>query len=148
MAELSPPAPGHSRDRLAPWLEGLGRRLDVPGPAVQRALAALILVAMAGAAAILVTSAACTPADIAADVHARALGLPARPCPGCSLCGMSRAFSAITHLRLREAVSFHPGVLLCYPVPWLLLLLGPGIAFRAWRASRGQPLPPPLGRDP
>lgn len=150
MADPSPAQPSGRRGDIQPWrwAELLARQLDVPGSVVQRALAALLILAIAGSAAVLLTSAACTPADIAADVHARALGLPIQPCPGCSLCGMSRAFSALTHLQLREAFSFHPGVLLCYPLPWLLLMLGPGIAVRAWRASSGPPSPPPTRSHP
>jgi hypothetical protein len=89
-------------------------------------------------AVVLWTLAALAPAAIAAlaasfawDVEAMAAGAPwhwvgleARACPGCGACGLSRAFAAASHLRLREAVAFNPSVLALYPLTWALALAG------------------------
>jgi len=53
------------------------------------------------------------------------VGLQAPACPGCALCGLSRAFSAAAHGRLAEAIAFHPAVVLAWPAAWAVALGGP-----------------------
>jgi hypothetical protein len=59
------------------------------------------------------------------------LGLQAPACPGCALCGLSRAFAAIGHGRWQEALAFHPGVVLAWPGAWLVALGGPWLLARS-----------------
>lgn len=51
----------------------------------------------------------------------RLLGLEPQPCPGCVLCGMSRAFTAASHGEFARALDFNPLVLLAYPAAWALV---------------------------
>ena len=83
-----------------------------------------------GAIALLAVSLAYTPEQIAAGGPLASLRLA--PCPGCVLCGMSRAFCAASHLRLDEAFQFNPLVALIYPLVWGLALGGPLLAW-SWR---------------
>ena len=77
---------------------------------------------------LLALSLAFGPEAMAAGSPLRSIGIVPRACPGCPLCGMSRAFSAVSHLEIARAVAFNPGVLLVHPLavsaavagPWLL----------------------------
>lgn len=60
----------------------------------------------------------------------RALGLTPQPCPGCVLCGMSRAFTAASHGDFGRALEFNPLVLFAYPAAWALVAAAAFIAFR------------------
>jgi hypothetical protein len=53
------------------------------------------------------------------------VGLQAPSCPGCALCGLSRAFSAIARGHLADALAFHPAVVLAWPAAWAIALGGP-----------------------
>ncbi len=62
------------------------------------------------------------------DVEAMADGAPVRllgfepqPCPGCLLCGMSRAFTAASHGEFGRALDFNPLVVFAYPAAWALV---------------------------
>lgn len=66
-----------------------------------------------------------TPEALEDGAPWRALGLVPPGCPGCSMCGMSRAFGALGHGRLEEALTFHPAVLAIWPLAWLVALGGP-----------------------
>lgn len=70
----------------------------------------------------------------------RALGLTPHPCPGCVLCGMSRAFTAASHGELARALEFNPLVVLAYPAAWALVAAAAFIALRfthrRWIAAR------------
>jgi len=73
----------------------------------------------------LVISACFTPEALAAGAPARMLGLEPYHCPGCPLCGMSRAFSSVSHAQWGRALEFNAGVLLAYPLAALLAVAGP-----------------------
>jgi len=60
------------------------------------------------------------PEAIARGEHLSLIGVSLPPCPGCSLCGMSRAFSAFAHADFAGAVAYHPGVLVTFPLFWVL----------------------------
>jgi len=86
------------------------------------------------AMAILFASLWWDPAEVAAGAPLRALGLEPTTCPGCCACGLSRAFSAMSHLRLHDAVTWNAGVLVNYPLAWAVALAGPPLlARRLWR---------------
>mgnify|MGYP002777813209 len=55
---------------------------------------------------------------------ARLLGLTPQPCPGCVLCGMSRAFTAVSHGEFARALAFNPLVVLAYPAAWFVVGAG------------------------
>ncbi|MCC6408512.1 MAG: DUF2752 domain-containing protein [Planctomycetes bacterium] len=80
-----------------------------------------------GALGLLAISLAYTPEEIADGGPLASLRLP--PCPGCVLCGMSRAFCAASHLRLDEAFRFNPLVAVIYPLVWGLAIGGPLLAW-------------------
>jgi hypothetical protein len=54
----------------------------------------------------------------------RLLGLTPQPCPGCVLCGMSRAFTAVSHGQFGRALEFNPLVFLAYPAAWFVVGAG------------------------
>ncbi len=84
----------------------------------------------------LVLSAVFTPEAMASGAPVRLLGLEPHVCPGCPLCGMSRAFSSVTHAHLSQAVQFNSGVLLAYPAAAVLACVGPIFLARdLWRRS-------------
>ena len=56
------------------------------------------------------------PQGIARQEHVAWLGVRFAPCPGCALCGMSRAFSALAHGDFALAREFNPGVVLAWPL--------------------------------
>lgn len=60
----------------------------------------------------------------------RLLGVEPVPCPGCAVCGMSRAFTAASHGELARALEFNPLVALIYPAFWATALAGPLVAAR------------------
>ncbi len=51
----------------------------------------------------------------------RLLGFEPQPCPGCLLCGMSRAFTAASHGELARALEFNPLVVFAYPAACALV---------------------------
>ena len=71
------------------------------------------------------------------------LGLQPAHCPGCAACGLSRAFSAVSHARWREALAFNVGVVAVYPAAVALALAGVWITSRQllMRTSPCRPLP-------
>jgi hypothetical protein len=106
-------------------------------PREQQRVVMLVTAVLALAAlAVLAVSVAYDPAEIAADLHRHAFGLPIDPCPGCGWCGMSRAFSAMSHLAPFAAVDYNPWVLLHYPLTLTLALGGPWLSVRSWRRAR------------
>lgn len=84
----------------------------------------------AGALLALALSAVYAPEEMATGAPWRALGIEPRPCPGCPLCGMSRAFACVTHGELARAVEFHRGVIVAYPAAFVLALCGPATLVR------------------
>lgn len=66
-----------------------------------------------------------SPEAIAAGAHLEALGLPVRPCPGCALCGLSRAFAWAMRGELGLALGLNPLVLPLFPTFWALAIGGP-----------------------
>ena len=65
-----------------------------------------------------------SPAELADGAPWSSLGLAAPHCPGCWLCGMSRAFAALGHGHLAQAVAHNPLVLALWPLSWLVALGG------------------------
>lgn len=106
----------------------MGRTSTVDTTARNRAVLRITLTLLAvGALALLAVSFAYTPEQIAQG--GPLAGLRLAPCPGCVLCGMSRAFCAASHLRLDEAFQFNPLVALIYPLVWGLAVGGPWLAW-------------------
>lgn len=94
----------------------------------------LVLVALAPlAAAALVASFVFSVEAMAAGAPWRLVGLEPVPCPGCLLCGLSRAFTAASHGELVRALAFNPLVALAYPAFWATALAGPLFALRFLR---------------
>ncbi|MCE9593825.1 MAG: DUF2752 domain-containing protein [Planctomycetes bacterium] len=88
-----------------------------------------------GAVVVLATSLAYTPEEIVGGGPLAHFDLRPPVCPGCVLCGMSRAFCAASHLRFDEAVRLNPLVLLLYPLVWAVAVGGPWIAASARERS-------------
>ena len=85
---------------------------------------------------VLLISAVFAPEALAAGAPVRLLGFEPHVCPGCPLCGMSRAFSSVTHAQWSRALQFNAGVLLAYPVAVALACFGPVVLARdLWKRS-------------
>jgi hypothetical protein len=74
---------------------------------------------------VLALSALFAPEAMAAGAPMTALGVSQHICPGCPLCGMSRAFSSVSHAQFARALSFNMGVLVAYPAAVAFAVLGP-----------------------
>jgi hypothetical protein len=97
----------------------------------------IVLLALAPlAAAALAASFAWSVDEMAAGAPWRLVGLAPAACPGCAACGLSRAFTALSHGDVALAVRFHAGVLVLYPASWLLAVAGPALALT--RLARGR----------
>ena len=81
-----------------------------------------ILGALAGVA--LWLSFAFSPAEVAAGAIQDAVGLERSDCPGCSLCGLSRAFSFASHGEWRDAGELNRLFFPAYSLIWLIALSG------------------------
>lgn len=79
--------------------------------------APLVLSAYAVAA-----SFAFSPEAIARQEHVAFLGVKFAPCPGCVLCGMSRAFSAFAHGDVARAMELNAGVVAFFPLFCLMVI--------------------------
>jgi hypothetical protein len=119
----SPPAVVSSREPVAfarRWAKET-REARPPGRGMPNraltavAMAPLALLAGCGLFA-LGASVLVDPEGIARQEHVAWLGVRFAPCPGCALCGMSRAFSALAHGDLAHAQDFNRGVLLAWPL--------------------------------
>lgn len=73
----------------------------------------------------LALSAFFAPEAMAQGAPVRMFGFEPHACPGCPLCGMSRAFSCLTHAQFARALDFNLGVLVAYPAAVALAVLGP-----------------------
>lgn len=80
-----------------------------------------------GALLALLASFAWTPEAMATGGPLALAGIERAPCPGCPLCGMSRAFCALSHLRPGDALDLNPGALLLYPLAWVVAIAGPSL---------------------
>lgn len=78
----------------------------------------------------------------------RALGIEPYACPGCALCGMSRAFTSASHGEFSRALGFNPLVALLYPGFWALALSGPLAAVALLRSAARRGLRPVPSADP
>jgi hypothetical protein len=96
--------------------------------------------------AALAVSLAFPPDSVARGAPAKMLGLTPRTCPGCPLCGMSRAFSAVSHLQPALAFDFNRGVVLAYPLALVLAFGGPALLLRHLVGKRS-PWQPPRSRS-
>jgi hypothetical protein len=101
----------------------------------RRAVAICLGICGCAALAALVASCVWSPAELAAGAPLELVGVPRRACPGCPLCGMSRAFAALSRLRVDEALAFNRGVLVAYPAAALLALAGPLACVASLRAK-------------
>jgi len=104
-------------------LPSVPQATDAAAPARADADRALTAVAMAPLALLagcglfaLGASVLVDPEGIARQEHVAWLGVRFAPCPGCALCGMSRAFSALAHGELARAQGFNRGVVLAWPL--------------------------------
>ncbi len=88
------------------------------------------------AMAILFASLWWDPAAVEAGAPLLTLGLEPTTCSGCSACGLSRAFSAMSHLRFSEAVAWSSGVLVHSPLAWLTAFVGPPLLIQRLRRKR------------
>lgn len=94
----------------------------------------------AAALAILAVSVVLTPEALAEAQPLAALGIDTPACPGCPLCGMSRAFAAMSRAQFARALEFNVGVVVAYPLTVTLALVGPWIWLRGW-LERSLPWP-------
>jgi hypothetical protein len=83
-----------------------------------------------GALGVLALSAVFDPEAMARGAPLGLVGLEPYHCPGCPLCGMSRAFSSLSHAQLSRAIDFHAGVVVAYPLAVGLGLFGPTVLLR------------------
>lgn len=111
-------------------LERFRRRLGALPRSTRLAFGWLAALVGAGALLALGLSLAWTPEAMATGEPLRMVGITPEPCPGCPLCGMSRAFASMSHLDPARAVAFNPGVVLLYPLFLALAVLGPALALR------------------
>lgn len=77
---------------------------------------------------------------VASGVPWRTLGIEPYVCPGCALCGMSRAFTSASHGEFLRAFDFNPLVTLLYPGFWALASAGPLAAVALLRSAARRPL--------
>ena len=95
------------------------------------------LVALAPCAALaLVLGFVYSPEALADGAPWSSFGLAFPQCPGCWLCGMSRAFAALGHGHLAQAVAHNPLVLAAWPLSWLVALGGAFVLARFLTARR------------
>lgn len=81
----------------------------------------------------LFASVAYTPEAIARQDHLAPFGVRFAPCPGCVMCGMSRAFSAFAHGDVSRAVELNPAVVVFFP---LFVALVAGLVWAVVRLAR------------
>lgn len=109
----------------------------------------IVLVALAPlAAAALGASFVYSVEAMASGAPWRALGIEPYACPGCALCGMSRAFTSASHGEFSRALGFNPLVALLYPGFWALALSGPLAAVALLRSAARRGLRPVPSADP
>lgn len=87
---------------------------------------------LASGAALIISFLFTAPA-IAAREHLGPFARAVSACGGCSLCGMSRAFASLSHGQFDAAVAFNPGVLLVWPLAWVVVGVS---AFGVYRLRR------------
>lgn len=102
----------------------MGRRAPLSRSDV--AINAVVLASLAApfvsSAYAIVASFVFTPEAIARQDHVAFLGVKFAPCPGCVLCGMSRAFSAFAHGDVARAIDLNPGVVAFFPLFCLMAI--------------------------
>ena len=100
------------------------------------ALDAVLIVLGAIAAAMLVASFTWNVEAMASGAPWQLVGWQPRACPGCAVCGLSRAFAAVSHGRWSDALHFNASVLALYPAACFVALLGATAAVRSLRPRR------------
>jgi hypothetical protein len=95
-----------------------------------------ILGAIAGV--VLWLSFAFSPAEVSAGAIQGALGLERSDCPGCALCGLSRAFSLASHGEWRGAGELNKLFFLAYSFTWLMALSGLWVVSRHLWVRKGK----------
>ena len=118
---IIPPAP-----RNAPLLNELDLRRTRLWTAGLLAALALCLLAL---------SAALAPDALAAGAPESWLGLAPHSCPGCPLCGMSRAFSCATRADFARAWDLNHGVVIAYPLTLFFAVAGLVVVHRTLKRS-------------
>ena len=96
------------------------------------------LMLLIGFGGIVVGSLVLSPEKLASGAYALAPACPTkallgRPCP---TCGMSRAFAALGHGRVAEAIGYHPVSPLAYGFLWAGAMLGAVQTLRTVREMR------------
>ncbi len=86
------------------------------------------------AAACLAVAAAFSPQAIAAGEHLRLLGVVPAACPGCVLCGLSRAFAWAIRGEAARAFDMNPLVLVCFPLALALAVAPLWLLSGRWRS--------------
>ena len=118
----------------------------IPARDLSRALAWTLALLAPPAALALALGFAFGPEAVARGTPWHLLGLEAPTCPGCALCGMTRAFSALAHGDLDRALALHPAVMIAWPLAWLVALGGPLLLARALAPRRASLPPTPTPR--
>jgi hypothetical protein len=108
----------------------------IPATQVRRALAWTLACLAPLAALALAAGFAFSPDALAGGAPWASLGLEAPSCAGCWLCGMSRAFAALGHGQLADAVRHNPLVLAAWPMAWAVALGGGWFLVRTLTAGR------------
>ena len=95
----------------------------------------LLLVAAPGVASAICLglSFAYSPEAVGAGEHLGAFRSAFVPCSGCSMCGMSRAFAALSHFDLSRALHFNAAVVVAWPSAWLVGFTSAFGTARLWR---------------
>ena len=75
--------------------------------------------------AVLAISFLFSPAEVAAGTIQASLGIEVASCPGCALCGLSRAFSLASHGEWRDSMELNILFLPTYGACWALALATP-----------------------
>ena len=96
-----------------------------------RSLAWLTLCLSPAAVFILGISFAFDPIEVAKGEHLTWLNVSLQQCPGCGLCGLSRAFSLASHGFFVEALRLNWLVGAFYPIAWITVISSPLFFWRS-----------------
>ena len=77
-----------------------------------------------------------SPSEVAAGAIQAAMGIEAPDCPGCALCGLTRAFPLASHGQWRDAMDLNILFLPAYGGVWAMALGAPFTAGRLIQARK------------
>ena len=109
-------------DNVAPVAASVSKTNETREQMALLLLRAVVALPGAGSALALMLSFIFDPAAVGAGRHLGPFAALATPCSGCGLCGMSRAFSCLSHGRLDAALAYNSAALVVYIAVWSLLL--------------------------